>query len=67
MMMSNAEDERLKELIKMLEEELKNVAECSQEEMLAELLEKLGLVDYDPETGMLRLTERGKKLITMSD
>ncbi len=58
-------EERMKEIVCMLAEELERIALSprDQEEILAELLEKFGLIELDEETGMLRLSEKGRLIV----
>ena len=61
-------EDRISYLINILAEELEKIT-CSQydvEERVAELLEKLGLIEVD-DKGIIRLTETCKKLMMMNE
>ncbi len=59
-------EERMNYLINMLAEELEKITYSDVEEKVAELLEKLGLIEVD-DKGIIRLTAMCKRLMMMSD
>jgi len=61
-------EDRISYLINILAEELEKItySPCDVEERVAELLEKLGLIEVD-DSGIIRLTETCKKLMMMGD
>ncbi len=62
-------EDRLSEIVHVLAEELEKIttSKNNQEELIAELLEKFGLIEVDENTGSIKLSNKGKKLIKVSD